>query len=106
MVDMPRCSVCGSELPPGAPGGHCPKCLLGLAEHEAREESVLKAALKLPSGQREDYLQAACAGDAQLRAQVEALLQMTGPSAGTIPNKSDGGFIAATLIPADGEAGR
>jgi eukaryotic-like serine/threonine-protein kinase len=78
MAALPRCSVCGAELPPGAPGGHCPKCLLGFAEHEPREEEVLKAALKLPAAQREDYLQAACVGDAELRAQVEALLQTIG----------------------------
>jgi len=65
-------------LPPGAPGGHCPKCLLGFAEHEPREEVVLKAALKLPAAERADYLQAACGGDAELRAQVEALLQTIG----------------------------
>jgi serine/threonine protein kinase len=75
MPALPGCSVCGAELPPGAPGGHCPKCLLGFAEHEPREEVVLKAALKLPAAERADYLQAACVGDAELRAQVEALLQ-------------------------------
>ena len=77
MAELSRCSVCGTELPPGISGGHCPKCLLGLAEHEPREEIVFKAALNLPVGQREDYLQAACAGNAELRAQVEALLQAT-----------------------------
>jgi serine/threonine protein kinase len=82
MADLRRCSVCGTELPPGTPGGHCPKCLLGFAGPEAREEAVLDAALKLPAEQREDYLQAACAGDEQLRAQVEALLQVSGTSAG------------------------
>jgi predicted Ser/Thr protein kinase len=34
MTETTRCPKCGSELPPAAPGGICPKCLLqeGLAE--------------------------------------------------------------------------
>jgi serine/threonine protein kinase/tetratricopeptide (TPR) repeat protein len=27
-----KCSSCGAELPPDAPSGHCPRCLLNLAE--------------------------------------------------------------------------
>jgi hypothetical protein len=88
MAALPKCSVCGTELPPGAPGGHCLKCLLGLAEHEPREEIVFKAALNLPVGQREDYLQAACAGNAELRAQVDALLQTVGDFVNPVPTKT------------------
>jgi tRNA A-37 threonylcarbamoyl transferase component Bud32 len=88
MAVLPKCSVCGTELPPGAPGGHCPKCLLGLAEDEPREEIVFKAALNLPVGQREDYLQAACAGNAELRAQVGALLQTVGDFVNPVPAKT------------------
>ncbi len=39
-----------------------------------REETVFAAALALPAAQRPDFLAGACAGDAALRARVEALL--------------------------------
>lgn len=39
-----------------------------------REESLFEAALELPRGQRGDFLNRACAGDAALRARIEALL--------------------------------
>jgi len=31
MAEARKCSRCGAELPAGAPGGHCPQCLLQLA---------------------------------------------------------------------------
>jgi serine/threonine protein kinase len=42
------------------------------------EVAVFSAALELPADQREVYLDQACAGDATLRRQVEALLQVHG----------------------------
>src|SRR6266496_4205401 len=42
------------------------------------EVAILNAALELPAGQRAAYLDQACAGDAALRRQVEALLQADG----------------------------
>jgi hypothetical protein len=30
MAEPTKCSRCGADLPPGAPGGHCPRCLLKL----------------------------------------------------------------------------
>jgi len=39
------------------------------------EVAILNAALELPAGERVAYLDQACAGDAALRAQVEALIQ-------------------------------
>jgi WD40 repeat protein/serine/threonine protein kinase len=44
-------------------------------EGNQREEAVFEAALALPGEQRVVYLDQACGDDAQLRAQVEALLQ-------------------------------
>ena len=40
-----------------------------------REEVIFEAALKLPAGQRADYLQETCGGDAALRARIEGLLK-------------------------------
>jgi len=99
MADKPRCSVCGAELPPGAPGGHCPKCLLGFAEHESPEEAILTAALKFPIEHRESYLQSACAENEQLRAQVEALLQAVGESADLIPEQARPASTSQRSIP-------
>jgi serine/threonine protein kinase len=31
MAESGKCSRCGAELPSGAPGGHCPQCLLNFA---------------------------------------------------------------------------
>src|SRR2546426_6639346 len=39
------------------------------------EVAILNEALDLPAGQRAAYLDQACAGDAELRRQVEALLR-------------------------------
>src|SRR5471030_3163175 len=30
MIEPKKCPKCGTELPPDAPGGHCPQCLLQL----------------------------------------------------------------------------
>ena len=42
MAEPKKCSKCGAELPPDAPGGHCLKCLLqlGLATGEASTEPI------------------------------------------------------------------
>jgi serine/threonine protein kinase/tetratricopeptide (TPR) repeat protein len=45
-----------------------------MSETESREELVFEAALKLPAGEREAYLDRTCAGDVELRRRVEALL--------------------------------
>lgn len=39
-----------------------------------RDESIFEAALQLPPEERVGYLDKACAGDAQLRQRVEAML--------------------------------
>ncbi|MEO5589581.1 MAG: protein kinase, partial [Gemmatimonadaceae bacterium] len=44
------------------------------AEHWARLSPLLDAALDLPSDKRADYLETTCAGDPQLRAELERLL--------------------------------
>src|SRR6266498_3764254 len=46
------------------------------------EVAILNAVLELPAGQRAAYLDKACAGDAALRRQVEALLQADGQAEG------------------------
>ena len=46
-----------------------------MTEQPQREVAVLNAALELPPAERAAYLDQACAGDAALREQVEALLQ-------------------------------
>src|SRR6185312_4358368 len=40
MSDSKHCTECGAELPPDAPGGHCPNCLLqfGLASGDPAEK--------------------------------------------------------------------
>jgi eukaryotic-like serine/threonine-protein kinase len=48
--------------------------LLDSMSAEQREEAVFEAALKLSAGERTAYLDQACAGDADLRRRVEALL--------------------------------
>ena len=40
-----------------------------------RDELIFEAALKLPPAERAGYLDQACAGDAELRQRVEALLR-------------------------------
>ena len=42
MVKPRKCPNCGNELPPDAPGGHCPQCLLNLAV-SADEETAKPA---------------------------------------------------------------
>src|ERR1700722_2307731 len=42
MPEVKKCTGCGAELPPDAPGGHCPQCLLKLAG--AAEENAAKPA--------------------------------------------------------------
>ncbi len=43
MIESQKCSRCGAELPPDAPGGHCLKCLLQLgltSEENSAEEAA------------------------------------------------------------------
>jgi serine/threonine protein kinase len=44
------------------------------SEHWRRIEEVFQSALDIPEGQRDDWLSHACAGDTQLRQEVEGLL--------------------------------
>jgi serine/threonine protein kinase len=50
MPEFQKCSQCGAELPPGAPGGHCPQCLLKLAAapDEGTARPVGTILVKLP----------------------------------------------------------
>src|SRR5271166_2826206 len=39
MAILPTCSRCGIALPPDAPAGNCPSCLLGLALADQADET-------------------------------------------------------------------
>src|SRR5579859_1859267 len=39
MSEPRKCTGCGAELPPDAPGGHCPQCLLKLAGIGGKDET-------------------------------------------------------------------
>ena len=43
-------------------------------EHWRRVDGILEAALELPAGERAEFLERACGGDAELRREVESLL--------------------------------
>ena len=45
-----------------------------MSDAEQREEAIFEAALQLPANQRAAFLEKECAGDADLRRQVESLL--------------------------------
>src|SRR5690242_6114016 len=46
-----------------------------MTEHAPSESQIFRAAVKLDPGQRPEYLDAACAGDRHLQAEVESLLR-------------------------------
>src|SRR5260370_1044046 len=54
MTESPKCSRCGAELAPDAPGGHCLQCLLQLglgaeAKHETRSTEQPSSITRPPS---------------------------------------------------------
>src|SRR5215471_13173684 len=57
---------------------------------ERREDAVFGAALQLPADQRASYLDRTCAGDAELRRRVEALLNAFDQA---------GGFLKEPAVP-------
>jgi serine/threonine protein kinase/Tfp pilus assembly protein PilF len=63
-----------------------------------REEAIFDGALQLPPGQRAAYIEAACAGQPELRRRVQVLLEA---------NEKAGGFLepAAPVAPAVGARG-
>src|SRR3984885_8598425 len=70
-----------------------------------KEESLFSAVLSLPPDQRAAYLEQACAGDAPLRARVEALLKAHEQAAGFLeePPPAAGGRPAAPVLEKTGD---
>ena len=58
MSESHKCSRCGCELPPDAPGGHCIACLLqlGLASAENAAEPLETSTATLPTGKPGDRI--------------------------------------------------
>jgi tetratricopeptide (TPR) repeat protein len=72
-------------------------------ERWRRIESILDQALDLPSGERGALLDEVCAGDPDLRAEVEALLAIDEGPGGFLD--APAGELAADLLEEDGEEG-
>ena len=63
-MDMPKCETCGTAIPPDAPLGHCPACLMDCAEHFGGSPETESTAQELPRqfGDYELLRQIGCGG--------------------------------------------
>jgi serine/threonine protein kinase len=57
---------------------------------DEREEAIFSGALQLPPGQRENYIQAACGGDAALGERLRELLRSNDQAGGLLTEPADG----------------
>ncbi len=63
-----------------------------------REVAVFSAARRLPAGERAEYLDEACAGDAELRQRVEQLLQAAEEARGFLQDAASGAQRPAEIL--------